>query len=137
MLGYIIHLYILVILIRGFIQHKHHSRIFGNPAAFSHFPDYLLNIPHARDLLNKFFHDFLGLHLSFDVILEDILVEKEVEAARTEKFLKVLHELLVVLAVVIPTINHQAIEKLLARGMVMVVGIHGELLEFHFHGLEC
>jgi hypothetical protein len=126
----------LTFLIRFFIQNEQHSRIFWNPAAFSHVTYYLLNIAHVRDLLNKFLHDSLGLHLSFDVILEDVLVEKEVEAARTEKFLEVLHELFVVLAVVLPSINHHAIEKFLARGMVLVVvGIHGELLEFHFYCL--
>lgn len=39
------------------------------------------------------------------------------------------------LAVVVPTIYHQAIEQLLARGMAVVLGIHGELLEFLFHYL--
>lgn len=39
------------------------------------------------------------------------------------------------LAVVVPTIYHQAIEKLLARGLAVVLGIHGELLEFLFHDL--
>ena len=39
------------------------------------------------------------------------------------------------LAVVVPTIYHQAIEKLLARGMAGVLGIHGQLLEFLFHNL--
>ena len=121
-------------LIRVVIQGELHS-IFGNLAAFSHISNDLLNIPHARDFIYEFPHDFLGLNLSFDVILEDILVEKQVEAAWTEEFLEVLHELLIVLAVVVPAIYHQAIENLLARGMLVVLGVRGELLELHFHNL--
>jgi hypothetical protein len=45
---------------------------------------YLLSIPHARDLLNKFHHDSQCLKLSFNIILENVLVEKKVEAPRTE-----------------------------------------------------
>ena len=87
----VIHRLTVPILVRVVIQDELHS-ILGNLAAFSHLSNYLLNISHARDLVNKFPHDSLGLNLSFDVILEDILVEKQVEAARTEQFLEVLHE---------------------------------------------
>lgn len=83
MLVLTIHLHRVTILNRVVIQGELHS-IFGNLAAFSHISDNLFNIPHARDFLYEFSHDFLGLYLSFDIILEDILIEKQVKAARTE-----------------------------------------------------
>jgi hypothetical protein len=36
----------------------------------------------------------------------------------------------------IPTIYHQSIEKLLARGFEVLLGIHCEILTFQFHFLN-
>ena len=85
------------------------------PTALPHLTHERLNllIIHALYLLDEPLHNTGRLHLSLYLVLKHPVIQQQIEAPRCEQLLKVLYELLIVLAVVLAPVHCQAVEYVL------------------------